>query len=240
MPFVSPIFSTTNIIQTNQKIKINPNNLVLKYVMTNNRNNFTITYLLSINMPNPRNPSMPLQYNQVDLVSLKTAILGKFKNEDIKYLEIVNFDTSKVIIRFKHEDWIRDAMNGVNGIPRLSKFELEFKLKKNVPMFILFDGFLFMFNEFITIKIIEHVKKYNLVKSYFSKILNSLFKNKSSIMLEQMFNYEYNHQLNTFSIKLKDTYILLSVYGISKMINNVNKKDFEETAKKYINMTRYK
>ncbi len=219
------------------KIKLLPNDIALKYVMTNNRGALSFTYLVVIFKENPTSPSIPLQYNQVDLLSLKEAILSKFKIEDKIYIEIISFDISKVIIKFKHDEWIKDAFKNTAGVPRFSKFEIEFKLKKQVPMFILYDGFMAMFNEFIQPKMIEYVKKNNLGKSYFIKLADSQLKKRVEKYFGNMFDYVYNYQQNTFSIKLKGTFVLLFAYGASKIVDDkmflgANDKNFEDIVKK--------
>jgi len=214
MNFINRNFTLPEPNENFGKVKITSSDISLKYVMTNNRIDFIMTYVVVIFKQNPKNPALPLQYTQVDLPSLKEAILNKFKLDDKKYITISSFDTSKVIIKFDHEKWIRDAFNGVNGQPRLSKFELEFKLKKMIPSFIVYDGFMVMFNEFIAVKMSDYVKKNKLGKTYFMKIASSLFKNKVDRYFDNMVEYIYNYQQNAFFIRLKSLYVLLFVYGI--------------------------
>lgn len=228
------------------KVRLTKDDLALKYVMVSNRNNmFTVTYLVSIFVQNPTNPALPLQYNQVDLMSLKEAIFNKFKKEDQKYVTFLSFDTSKVIVKFNHELWIKEAFAGVAGTNRFSKFEIEFKLKKQIPMFIVFDGFMPMFFEFIQPKMAEFVKKNNLGKSYFMKIASSSLVKKVERYYGSMVDYIYNYQQGIFSIKLKSAYILLFVYGMSTVMDdksfmNISEKDFEETTRKFVALNKFK
>ena len=246
MPFINNVFTQQNIPNIiSQKIRLETKDIMLNYVMTNNRDSLTFTYLVSIIKQNPVNPMLPMQYNQVDLNSLKIAILGKFKTQDLKYIEIKNFDTSKVIVRFKHEDWIKDAFNNVAGQTTFSKFEMIFRLKKQIPMYIVFDGFMSMFNTFMVPKMIEYVKQNKLGKNHFLNISSSFIKDKLNKYFNNMMDYSYNFQQNVFSIKLKSPYILLITYGIGKLIDNkafmnVSEKNFEETTKKFLKLNSFK
>ena len=218
-----------------KKLTLNKKDVTLNYVHSRSfLDSYKIVFLVNI-WPLKQmvlDPSKRLTIRDVDMNSLKNAILLNIKEYDRRYMEIYKFDTFKVEFRIK-KIWMDDSVKNIKSRINLTKFNRTFDLKKQAPYMITLNcssdkGW----NDYVVREFKKRVNDIELTKHF------SFIKNKSNLMkklrlkFDNMFDWSYDEQWNTITAKMKTFWILSLMAAVGYGINKAEKNKILSNSKK--------
>ena len=160
---------------------------------------------------------------------LRKAILDNISSFDRKYMILNNFNTRKAVFYLNERKWFNDALRGVRPKTELSTFSRSYKLKIKIPDMIKDDILMDNFFEFIK----RHFKEW--IDKKDRKILKD-FRLKTRRKISSMFDYEYDYQWNTITVRLKTIYRVGLIFGIRKTLFGRNRNfNFNKSVSQNLN-----
>lgn len=234
--FLNPIFLNTNIRQQKfvEKIKIDRTDVSLQFLLGNNATDtYRVVYIVNLN-PGIRlkDPSITLSPRNINMESLRNAIIANIRPYDKKYMVLKTFDTRKAEFHLDTDKWFKDATTGLNPKTHYSKFDRAFKLKIAPPRMILQDFIRKYWGEFV----IKQFKKWLEVQKkeakFFKYLIPENLRSKIRQKIRNMFDWQYDIQSNTIVAKLKPIWILALVYATGSAFRKINKSDLKNRNKK--------
>jgi len=241
--FISSKFLVANIPQeiTKQKIKIQKNDINLQFLLANDiGKTYRLLFIVIINYSTlMKDYSLQPSVSDIDLISLKTAILENIDPYDRKYMILSKFTTVEAEFLFDVEKWLTDATRGIQPRTFLTKFAKEFRLKVAPPKMIMFDELRNIWCKFIARKFREWAERHNRYNLFFKLLVPEFLRKKMKNKINDMFTWEYDVQWNRMIVKMKSFWIVAILFGFGAMIvkaqkHEVEKKQFDDRVKKYV------
>ena len=200
---------------------------------------FKLHYIVQINTRGRKiDPSKKLSPATIDMQSLREGIVARISSYDQNYLTLIKFDDKKAIFELNHEKWIKDATAGMNPRTHFSKFDREFRFKRQVPRELGKDKVSYRFEKFITRKFLDWLENNpNRQKKYFEYLLPKREASAMRIKFQNMFDWHYDSQWNMVVARLKSVYVIALLYATGAAVkklsrNNLNKSQKELFATK--------
>jgi hypothetical protein len=236
-PFNKSNINTPKTVEVKKhKIKILPDELTLQLLRSKDIGyTYSVEFLITLSSKKRTNsPFNNLSLKDLDLNSLKFAILSNIKDYDRQYMDLVSFDHSKAIFHLKVNKWIKDTTNQMRQKTKLGSFKMYFKLKQAPPRMIFYDALRFDWNNFMIRKIrqwfIENKRKEK-------QMLGSIFPRSLLITLRQkitnMFDWSYDPIWNTIEAKLQSKWIIALLYATSELTKKESLSKLQAKSKKY-------
>jgi len=223
------------------KIKLNKNEVSLQFLETkDNGGTFKLHYIVQIR-PKGRqhDPRKKLSPADLDMESLRDAIVSNISAYDRSYLILKKFDDRKAFFEFNHKKWLKDAMKGIKPRTHFSKFDREFRFKKIPPKEIRKDKITLKFEQFLTRKFLDYLEDMPISKrgEFFKHIVPKKEQKKIKTKIRNMFDWSYDAQWNRMVAKLKTVYIIALLYATGAAAKklkqiNINKSQKELFATK--------
>jgi len=227
--FIRPQFRQPNILihTPPKKIRLTKNEVNLQFLMAKDTGKvYTVTYLLNI-IPNrlERDPSIPLTPANVDMTTLKNAIIANVRAFDKNYMILNTYDTRRVIFHFDHVKWLRESVSDSNTITKVTRFARVFRMRKVVPSMIMYDPLRTYFEPFMLRKFKEYMEQGNKGARWFKHLLPDTVRSRMRGRIRNMFDWEYDFQWNTVTATLKPIYILAIIYAVGAMAKKLREPD---------------
>jgi len=152
--FIDNKLTTQNIkppVSYSSKLKLSSKDVTLKFCLTRPSNRFyDMEYFIIIN-PGAfsMDPSYSVSPRNIDMVSLRNAIVSQMSASDTKYMILIKFDDRKAVFRFNVDKWIKDTTFGIKPETYLTKFNRKFKLKVPPPQMVMTDFILLPLEKYI-------------------------------------------------------------------------------------------
>lgn len=199
---------------------------------------YQMHYIVQINLkPHQADPGFSLRASQIDLVSLRTAILSNIKPYDLRYVILHSFDTRGAIFRFNHDAWLRDATSRMRVTTHFSRFDRSFKFNLKLPRMIMTDFTLATFEPFLQRRFIDWLESSRKEAQYFRALIPDNVRRNIRTKLRNMFEWSYDSQWNEVVARLKNIYILALLYATGTMVeklrasNNISRNQRQLFAK---------
>ena len=225
------------------KVKIRKQDIFLQFLLARDLGNtYKVSFLLTLNPKEKiQNPELLLTPRNVDMVSLKNAILQSIQPYDRKYMILKNYDTKKAEFILDTKKWINDAMSTIRPITTLHKFSRVFRLKTQPPRMILYDPMSAMFGKFVLRQFNNYMIQRAKYNTWFKSFLPDNLRRNIRAKVRNMFDWEYDMQWNSVTAKLKNIYVLALLFSIgygAKKISDYEikrkEKDFAQRVKQNI------
>lgn len=194
---------------------------------------YTFLFSNSINSRELAFSGRNIRASQIDMKKLQSKIMSNVKNDDLKYIKLKQFTTSRTIFAFDIDAWLDDALKGSIGRVYLSKFDKEFRLTKLPPAMVRHYGLRIEFSRYVASYFKEYSKKKPQHRSTLFSIIPKSFENSIRTHASNMFDYEYDFQSNRIIVRLKTIFItglMFSAFSLSDA-NNKRQK-FDDMVKK--------
>ena len=163
------------------------------------------------------------QKKDLDMNSLRKAVMDQIKESDRKYIDIYYIDTQKVEFIVK-EKWFEDAMKNISLFKKISIFKKDFRLKTEPPFMVKTTCVNTKeWNDLVIGKLKKYITNNNL-KNYFS-ILTLAKKLLSFSTYFDMFDWSYSSTYNVVEGSMKAKWVALIVFGATKIIQKDNYGD---------------
>lgn len=235
-----PNFISPNLIQQNlsppqydEKLKLTKYDVKLTFLYSkDNGVDYTLTYAVQI-LPkgNKIDPSKPFTVANIDMISLREAILGNIPPSDLKYIILQSFDNIKAIFKFNVDKWMKDATMGIRPMIHISKFDRSFKLKKAPPRVILYEPTRNVFEQFITRKFKDWLESSKKEAKFFKYLVPENQRNKIRTKFRNMFDWSYDSQWNKIIATLKPLYIMALLYATGEVIKGLRASSITRSKK---------
>ena len=205
---------------TGPKVKVNKNDISLTFVFYKKGNgSVVLVYTISIfrYRDDKGNLITDLTKKDVDMTSLKNAILEHIYSGDRKYVDIVLLTTKRVEFSLK-EDWFEEAMKGLSPYKTLNMFKKDFKLKIAPPFFIRTTCVnTKLWNDLVVEKLRKYFKESNIKKNFsFFGLISRAFKFTTYF---DMFDWSYSPIYNIIEGSMKAKWIVLILIGTNKLLS---------------------
>ncbi len=236
MPFING-FWVEPVKKTKEKQNITPSQVALQFTLGRPvGDTYRVVFMVSLRN-NILSPEKSLQNKDIDMKSLKAAIISRIDSYDRDYMKLTKFSTVSATFELDTNKWLRKALQSVSPNNRMSKFEQRFKFKIQIPKMIQFSVTRINFDKFIVRKFKDYMKKNNKSRTWFTKFLPRDIAGKIRLSIATMFDYEYDWQTNTMVAKLKPVYIMGLVFAVGTTVNRQDKRsyikvDFEKSVKR--------
>jgi hypothetical protein len=223
--FINSIFLTPNIQQKNfiEKIKLQKQDVILNPLFSSDvGKNYKCVFTINI-LPRIRqeNPSVPFSPRNIDMNSLRDAIIDNIDFYDRNYMVLTSFNTQKAEFYLNVNKWLGDCMNGMTATTHLSKFDRQFNLKKVPPKMIRTDFLRDSFGNFIIRRFREKLNPQKEAK-FFKHLITPEIRRKLKKRLGNMFDWEYDMQWNKIIAKLKPMWIVILLTGVGSIVKKVS------------------
>jgi len=226
-PFSNPTGQLNNIqppVQNIQKYNLKKNDITLQFVLARpTGNTYKIRYLISIHPVAFTSQMQQIRASQINMVSLHDAIIDSIDAYDRKYMVLKYFDTLKCEFEMNFEKWFNDAVEGISPRTYLSRFDQEYRLKIQPPKMIMFDSLRTQFFDFLAVKFKEHLVKKNKDTLWMGKLLPKDFQKSVNVRLANLFDYEYDYQMNRMIVRLKTVYVIGVAYAVGMAVDEIKK-----------------
>jgi hypothetical protein len=241
--FISPKFTTSNITQEfdTGKIKVEKKDVSLQFLLANDAGKtYRVLFIVMINYNQLlKDYGTQPSASNIDLISLKSAILESIHPYDRKYMILSKFTTTEVEFLFDTKKWLEDATRGIQPRIYLTRFAREFSFKVEPPKMIMFDELREVWGRFISRKFREWTEQHNRYNLFFKVMVPSFLRNKMKHRINDMFDWEYDMQWNRITVRMKSFWIAAVLFGFSAMIvkarkPEIEKKQFDNRVKKYV------
>ncbi len=223
MPIIRQIYTNQRISQPiyKEKILIKSQDVNLKRLFSKSvGENFEVHFAVLIIPRGNYDSAVPITPATINLMSLKDAIASNIRSQDKKYMVVDNFDTRKVIFKFNHEKWLKDATSSMRPSTEISRFRRDFKLKAPLPPMLLTDFVSKPIEDFILKKFIKWLESSRKEEQFFKYLIPENFRSKVRAGVRSMFEWEYNKQWNIITAVLKPMYVFALLYATGQIINN--------------------
>ena len=223
---------TATINQANQKIKLEKKDVILTFVLS--RSTFTgykILYTIRIQPMKMVMMGIQIRASQIDMESLKQAIIENIDPFDMKYMNLKKFDTITCEFEFDFDKWFADATKNIQPQTFVSKFDQEYKLRIQPPKVIMFDIGRNDFFKYIAEKFKKYIINKNKEKMWLGPLLPKDFQRYINVKLSNCFDYTYDYQFNRFIVQLKSIYVIAVSYAVGMTLNSI--KDRKNNTKKF-------
>jgi len=225
MPFINGFWIEPE-TKKNEKQKINYSQVNLSFTLGRAvGETYRIVYMVSLRNSNLA-PEMMLKNSNVDMKSLREAIIKRIDAYDRPYMKLTKFSTINATFEFNHKKWMNDALSSVNPSNRLSKFEQRFKFKKQIPKMIQFSVTRINFEKYIVRRFKNYMEKHNKSRTWFTKFLPRDIAGKIRLSISTMFDYEYDWSTNTMVAKLKPVYVMGIIFAVGTAVNKTRRNDY--------------
>lgn len=161
-----------------------------------------------------------LTNKDVDMNSLRSAVISHLSKDDVKYLDIDILNTRKVEFSLK-EDWYKDAMEKLNPVKTFNIFKKDFRLKIPAP-FIVRTACVNtkLWNDLVVEKLRKYFKESQIKKHFsFFGLVNKMF---SFTTYFDLFDWSYSPIYNIIEGSMKNKWIVLMLIGTNKLLNKDN------------------
>lgn len=229
-PIIDPRFLRPTLASPTfpNRVKIKKSDVYLQFLLAKDIGpTYKVEYIVQLNpMEAVKNPSINLSPSNVDMASLKKAIIDNIDLYDKKYMILKNYDTRKAIFHLDTDRWMNDALSTVRPVTHLSKFNRVFRLKTRVPRMILYDPMSKIFGDFVIKKFKEWMEKRSKEGTWFKFLLpTSAARSKLRSKVRNMFDWEYDIQWNLVTATLKSIYIMALLFSVGAMAKKLSDRD---------------
>ena len=204
---------------TDPKVKVNKSDISLTFIFyKKGAGSVVLVYAISIFRYRDDKGALitDLTNKDVDMTSLRNAVMEHIYSGDRKYVNINLLTTKKVEFSLK-EDWFEDAMKNLSPNKFFSVFKKDFRLKISPPFFIKTTCVnTKLWNDLIVEKLRKYFKESNIKKSFsFLGIINKAF---SFTTYFDMFDWSYSSISNIVEGSMKAHWVVLILIGTSKFL----------------------
>ena len=250
MPVLAQQFLQQNLAppQYQEKMTVYSKDISLDRLLSKDTGpHFEVHYAVAImQRGNQIDPSKPITPSTVNMDSLRTALLGKIREQDRKYMVLYRFDTRKCIFRFNYVKWLNDATRGMAPRTNVSRFKRDFSFKVAPPPMLLTDFVSIPIEKFILKKFMDWMESSRKEAKYFKYLIPPNFRQNLRSKFRNMFEWEYNKQWNQVTATLKPVYVLALLYATGQAVKSMkdlkksdvkssNERLFADKVKKNIN-----
>ena len=205
------------------KIKVNKSDISLTFIMYKKAHN-TMVFVYTITIFRYRDIEGKLitdiKNKDVDMASLKKAVLDYLYKNDLKYIDIDLLTTKKVEFSLK-EEWYEEAMGNLSPVKTFNIFKKDFRLKIPVPFIVKTTCInTKLWNDLVIEKLRKYFKE-NQIKKHFSffNLVNRMF---SFTTYFDLFDWSYSPIYNIIEGSMKSKWIVLILIGTNKLLNKDN------------------
>jgi len=226
MPFINGIWVEPQEPKPDS-IEIKPSNINLSHVQSVDSGGDWIVTMGVILFSAKYDFNDPADARRIDRLSLKKALFDSLDSYSQKYFVIHRFSSRIVKFRFLWKKWLNEALSGVVPRSHISKFEKTFKLRRQVPNLIAHNHTTY-FGDFL-IRKFKQMTSNRKFDRWFKGFLSREMSRKIKMHTENMFEYEYNFQLNQIIARLKTVYVLGILYAVGETVKyqkNSNKQPY--------------
>jgi hypothetical protein len=231
MPFITQQFTNSNIRQFKfiQRIHLKPEDLSLNFLAAREvGSDYRVDFLVQLNPKQAiQDPSKMLTNSDIDMASLRNAIISKLVPIDKKYMLLKNFSTIKAEFHFDSNLWLKDTLNNVEPRTTLTTFSKIFKFKIPLPPMILRDAIRIGFPQFLIRKFKKYLDSQPKVNKWFNHLFPQGIKS-ITVRLPERFEYIYDYQANSITLKLKTFWIMALVYAIGEFSKIAKERKIEK------------
>lgn len=231
MPFITQQFTNSNIRQLKfiQRIHLKPEDISLSFLSSREiGNNYMVDFLIQLNPRQAiRDPSKVLVNSDIDMASLRSAIISKLVPSDKRYMLLKNFSTNKAEFHFDSNLWLKDTLNNVEPKTTLISFSKVFKFKIPLPTMILRDATRIDFPQFLIRKFKKYLDAQSKVHQWFKHLFPQGIKS-ITVKLPERFDYIYDYQTNSITLKLKTFWIMSLIYAIGEFSKIARERKVEK------------
>ena len=205
------------------KLKVNKGDISLTFIMFKKAHN-TMVFIYTITIFRYRDDKgvliTDLKNKDVDMSSLRSAVLSYLPKEDIKYLDIDLLTTKNVEFSLK-ENWYKDSMEKLFPVKTFNIFKKDFRLKNPPPLMIRTTCVnTKLWNDLVIEKLRKYFKENQIKKSFsFFNLVNKMF---SFTTYFDLFDWSYSPIYNIVEGSMKNKWIVLMLIGTNKLLNKDN------------------
>ena len=219
MPFITQQFTNSNIQQFKfiQRIHLKSEDIGLNFLSSRETgDNYIVDFLIQLNSKQSiKDPSKILTNSDIDMASLRNAIISKLVPIDKKYMLLKNFSTIKAEFHFDSNLWLKDTLSNVEPRTTLTTFSKIFKFKIPLPPMISRDVIRIGFPQFLIRKFKKYLDSQPKVHKWFKHLFPQGIKSLT-VKLPERFDYIYDYQSNSITLKLKTFWIMALIYAIGQ------------------------
>ena len=231
MPFIAQQFTSPNIRQFKfiQRIHLKPEDISLSFLSSREiGDNYRVEFLVQINSKQAmQDPSKILVNSDIDMASLRNAIVSKLVPADRKYMLLKNFTTIKAEFLFDSNLWLKDTLSNVEPKTTFTTFSKIFKFKIPLPPMILRDAVRTGFPQFLIRKFKKYLDLQPKVHQWFKHLFPEGIKS-ITVKLPERFDYVYDYQSNSITLKLKTFWIMTLIYAIGEFSKMAKERKIEK------------
>ena len=231
MPFITQQFTDSNIRQFKfvRRIQLKPEDISLSFLSSREiGNDYRVDFLIQLNPKQAtQDPSKILVNSDIDMASLRNAIITKLAPSDKKYMLLKNFSTTKVEFHFDSNLWLKDTLSNVEPRTTLTTFSKIFKFKIPLPPMILLDSIRTGFPQFLIRKFKKYLDSQPKVHKWFNHLFPQGIKSLT-VKLPERFDYIYDYQSNSITLKLKTFWIMALIYAIGEFSKIARERKIEK------------
>lgn len=216
------------------KIKLNKNEVNLQFLEAKDSGGtFKLHYIVQINTKGRKlDPKKQLSPATIEMETLRDGIIARIPAYDREYLVLKRFDDRKAFFEFNHEKWLKDATKGLKPRTHFSKFDREFRFKKQIPREIRKDRVSLRFEKFLTRKFLDWLEANpSKRKSYLEYLLPKKEQRQLRIKFQNMFDWYYDSQWNKMVAKLKSVYIVALLYATGAIVKRLSQSNINHSQK---------
>jgi len=233
-------FPTIDPKKFTQKIKLSSKDVEINFLLSRDiGTEYKVDYLVDI-VPNRNvtDPSKIIASSNIDLVSLRNAILSKLKPLDVKYMVLKSFDSFKCTFYFDADKWMKDCMLNNNPIVELSKFSKKFKLKVMIPPMLLSDQIRIGLPIFIVARFKKHITLNRKAPIWFKHLFPQGITQAIGKLLPERFDYKYDFKDNSITLSLKPMWIGALLYATGSVMKKLREEKIEDPESFFFNKVR--
>jgi hypothetical protein len=241
--FISSKFTVANISQDfdTGKIKVQKKDIMMQFLLANDiGKTYRVVFIIMINYNQLlKDYGAQPSASNIDLLSLKNAILDSIHPYDKKYMILSKFSTTEAEFLFDTKKWLEDATRGIQPKTYFSRFAKEFRFKVEPPKMIMFDELRNVWSKFISRKFRSWTEEHSRYNLFFKLMVPQYLRNKMKHKINDMFSWEYDMQWNRMIVRMKSFWIAAILFGFGSLIykaqkQEVEKKQFDSRIKKYV------
>lgn len=205
--------------QNDPKCKVEKRDISLTFLYyKKTRDSISLSYAITIFKYRDMNGQIltELGKKDVDMNSLRKAVMDQLIEADRKYFDINSIDTRKVEFVLK-EKWFEDAMKNITLFKQISIFKKDFRLKTAPPLLIRTTCVnTKSWNDIIVSKVKKYITDTSLKKHF--TILSVAKRLLSFSTYFDMFDWSYSSVYNVLEGSMKAKWVALVLFGASKII----------------------
>ena len=242
--FINPVFLNPNIPQKrfNEKLKLTKGEVKISFLLAAPTNGtYKVVFIVNV-YPKGRmkDPSIIVSPRNLDMQSLRNAIIANIKEYDKQYMILKEFDHRKAIFHLDGKKWFKDTTQNLTPRVHFSKFDRSFKLKKAPPRMIMMDFGRDQFGKFVVKNFKNWLEDSRKEANYFRYLMPESMRNKMRGKIRDMFDWNYDIQLNTITARLKPVWIIALLYATGEAVKQMNINQVKNKSKKELFATKVK